>query len=168
MQKKSKIYGLPVAFVFVLTMMLNSCGVGLIVRGVVKKSVSVEKETVPEGFIRKDQTLLIMMWQNDQYDRYAKKAFDKFYSGKKKYVTFGDLKENEEYQDLELYPYVFSQGPSDIKLYEEDSFSFSFSGSRPFHIFDRANKKFYTARVKSGFFYRLMQGYAMKLNEIKK
>jgi len=127
MQKKSKIYGLPVAFVFVLTMMLNSCGVGLIVRGVVKKSVSVEKETVPEGFIRKDQTLLIMMWQNDQYDRYAKKAFDKFYSGKK-----------------------------------------SFSGSRPFHIFDRANKKFYTARVRSGFFYRLMQGYAMKLNEIKK
>jgi len=168
MQKKSKIYGLPVALLFILVMMLNSCGVGLIVRGVVKKSVSVENETVPNGFIRKDQTLLIMMWQNDAYDRYAKKAFDKFYSGKKKFVTFSDLKENEEYQDLDAYPFVFSQGPSDIKLYEDDSFSFSFSGSRPFHIFDSANKKFYKSKVASGFFSRVMQGYAMKLNEIKK
>ena len=168
MQIKSKFNAISLALLLVSSLTLSSCGVGLIVRGIVKKSVSVENETVPQGFIRKDQTLLIMMWQNDAYDRYAKKAFDKFYSGKKKFVTFSDLKENEEYQDLDAYPFVFSQGPSDIKLYEDDSFSFSFSGSRPFHIFDRANKKFYKSKVASGFFSRVMQGYAMKLNEIKK
>ena len=160
------------AYYFVIllmgTIVLNSCGVGLIVRGAVKNSLSTEKGTVPEGFIGKDQTLLIMMWENDAYDRYAKKAFNKFYSGKKKFITFRELKENEMYQDLDAFPYVFSQGPPDIKLYEDDSFSFAFSGSRPFHIFDRANNKFYSSKITSGFFSRVMQGYAMKLDQIKK
>lgn len=143
---------------------LNSCGLGLIARGGAKKSMSVEKGTVPKDFIQKDQTLIVLLWGDKSFDKYAKKAFEKFYTGKKKFVTFSELKTDEKYQDLDKYPFVYSQGPGDIAMYEGNSYSYTFSGSRPFHIFDRRSKTFYRPRFRSGFFSRVMQGHAMALS----
>ena len=143
---------------------LSSCGIGLIIRGAAKNSLSVKKGTVPTDFIAKDQTLIVLLWGDRSYDKYVKKAFNKFYTGKKKFVTFSDLKNNEEYQDLDKYPFVYSQGPGDLEMYEGTSYSYTFSGSRPFHIFDRRSKTFYRPKFRSGFFGRVMQGHAKALS----
>lgn len=147
---------------------LNSCGIGFLVRGVVKKSITVENKVVPEKFIKANETLIILMWESGSYDKYAKKAFDKFYKGKKVYVNFNDFKTKEKYQDLEEYPFVFSQGPGDKAMYEGNNYTFTYSGSRPFHIYDRREGTFSRSKITSGFFYRVMQAYAMKLNTFRK
>ena len=152
------------AFILSILFITNSCGLGLIVRGTAKKSLTVEKKTVPPNFIEKDETLLILLW-GDAYDKYAEKAFNKFYAGKKKYVTF-DQYFSGEYPEEE-YPFVFSQGPGSPKMYSGESYSFTFEGSRPFHIYDRRSKEFYKARVTSGFFARVIQAYAIRLDEIR-
>jgi hypothetical protein len=155
-----------IASLLLILFSTSSCGIGLIVRGAVKKSVSVEKKTVPPAYIAKNQVLLVLMWEVKSYDKYAKKAFEKFYNGKVEYVTFEQLL-SDRYSDVDKFPYVFSQGPGDKKMYLGESYSFSYEGSRPFHIYDRKNEKFYRSRISSGFFSRVMQGYAMKLNKIQ-
>lgn len=144
---------------------LSSCGIGLLVRGVAKKSITVEKGVVPPNFIKSNQTLIVLMWGTKSYDKYAMKAFNRFYDGKKIYLSLNDLLTVEKYQDLERFPYVFSQGPGDMTMYSGKSYSYTYSGSRPFHILDRKEGKFYNSRINSGFFYRIMQAYAMKLNK---
>jgi hypothetical protein len=160
--KPKFIYYLAVSVIVLST--LSSCGIGLIVRGAAKKSMSVEKGTVPPDFIQKNQTLIVLLWGDKSFDKYAKKAFNKFYTGKKKFVTFSELKNDEEYQDVDKYPFVYSQGPGDLAMYEGNSYSYTFSGSRPFHIFDRRNKTFYKPNFRSGLFSRVMQGHAKALN----
>jgi hypothetical protein len=161
---KTKVFLLLV--ISILT--LNSCGIGLLVRGAVKKTITVENKVVPTKFIEAEETLIILMWEDGSYDKYAKKAFDKFYKGKKVYINFKEFKTNEKYQDLDDYPYVFSQGPGDMRMYEGNSYSFSYSGSRPFHIYDRREGTFSKSKVTSGFFYRVMQAYAMKLDTYRR
>jgi hypothetical protein len=153
-----------ILFVLSLLTLIQSCGIGLIVRGAAKNKITVEKKVVPPDFIKRDQTLIILMWGDKSYDRYAMKAFKRFYTGKMEFVPFNDLLTNPKYEDLEAYPYVFSQGPGELKMYEGGSYSYTFSGGRPFHIFDRAEKTFYTSPFTSSFFYRIMQAYAKKLN----
>ena len=147
---------------------LNSCGIGLLVRGVAKKSITVENNVVPKKFIDKNETLIILLWESGSYDKYAKKAFDKFYLGKKEYVTYNDFRTLDKYQDLDKYPYVFSQGPGEKEMYETDTYSYSYTGSRPFHIYDRREGTFSKSKIRSGFFFRIMQAYAMKLNTYRK
>jgi hypothetical protein len=153
-----------ISILTLIVLSLNSCGVGLIVRGATKKNLSVEKNTVPPTYIRKDQTLIVGLWGVESYDKYVKKAFNKFYKGKKEFVYLGKLRTNEKYEDKDTYPFVFSQGPENIKLYKDENFSFTFTGGRPFHIFDRNTEKFYMLPFHSGYFGRVIQGYAMKLN----
>ena len=148
-----------------VAVLASSCGIGLIIRGSAKKSVSVENKTVPADFISKDQTLLVLLW-GDVYDDYAIKAFKKFYHGPIEYVGFAEL-HTEKYSDLDRYSYVFSQGPGEEKMYSGGDYSFSFEGSRPFHMYDRRDKSFYKAQIRSGFFARVIQGYAMKLESIR-
>ena len=165
LQTKSYLY---VGVLLLSLFSLNSCGIGLIVRGAAKKSISVEKGTAPKTFIGKDEVLLLLLWENKAYDKQVKKAFDKFYEGKKEYVTYSELKSNEKYQNLDKYPFVFSQGPENKMLYEgTGNFSYTFTGSRPFHIYDRREKTFHMSRFTSGFYGRMIQAYAMKLNKIR-
>jgi len=154
----------PLIIIVLLLATFNSCGIGLIIRGAAKRKITVENNIVPPNYIEPNQTLIVALWGTKSYDKYAIKAFNKFYKGKKEFVNLGELKTNPKYEDLETYPFVFSQGPEDINLYEGDSFSYVFSGGRPFHIFDRKEKKFYMMSFHSGFFYRMIQAYAMKLN----
>lgn len=149
----------------ILSVLLNSCGLGLIVRGVAKNSITKENEVVPPDFIKSDQTLIILMWGTESYDKFARKAFNKFYQGKKLFIGMDELINNDKYQDLNKYPYVFSQGPGESKMYDGSPYNYTFSGSRPFHIFDRREEEFYKSKVNSGFYSRVMQAYAKKLNE---
>lgn len=154
------------SIILLLTAMtiLQACGIGLLVRGAAKKRITIENNTVPPDYIKKDQTLIILLWGDKSYDKYAIKAFKQFYKGKMEFVSFNELLTNPKYEDLESYPYVFSQGPGELKMYEGGSYTYSFEGGRPFHIFDRANKTFYRSPFHSSFFYRIIQAYAKKLN----
>lgn len=167
MFKKMKVFILPCLFLFGLLLSLNSCGIGFLVRGVVKGSLKEENKSLPESFNPKNETILVMMWNDGSYDKYARKAFTGKYKGKVEYVSFADLKKGK-YQDVETYRYAFSQGPTNMDLYTKDSFSYSFSGSRPFHILDRKTGTFYRLTVTSGFYYRVMQAYAMKFEKIRR
>lgn len=144
----------------------SSCGIGLIIRGSVKKSLSVEKGSVPPEYIDKNQVLLVLLWGVGSYDIYVTEAFDKFYDGKKEYVTFEQFF-SDKYSDLDKYQYVFSQGPGEKEMYSGESYSFTYKGSRSFHMYDRKNEKFYKSKITSGFFARVIQGYAMKLDKIR-
>lgn len=57
---------------------LQSCGIGLLVRGAAKKRITVENKTVPPDFIKKDQTLIILLWGDKSYDKYAIKHLNNF------------------------------------------------------------------------------------------
>ncbi len=160
--KKSKKSLKPLIIASALLISLTSCGIGLIVRGVAKNKYTKENEVIPESFIDEDATLLIMMWGSSSYDKFARKAFDRFYHGKKEYISFTDLANKEKYSDLEKYPFIFSQG-DDASMYSGKGASFYYEGSRPFHIFDRKKDKFHMANVTSGFFYRIMQAYAKQM-----
>ena len=149
--------------ILAITFLIQSCGIGYAVRGTVKKTITVENKVVPENFIEDDQTLLILLWSKNSYDKYVIKAFDKFYMGNKEYVTINQYRNEEKYEDLDKYPFVFSQGPGAIEQYEGGNYSYVFSGSRPFHIFDRKEKTFYRSILNSGFFFRVMEAYAMRL-----
>lgn len=165
LHKKSKI----VLFTVLLAstaLITNSCGIGFLVRGVVKNSLKTENNSLPEELDLKNQTILVMMWNSGSYDKYAQKAFQKKYGGKCEFIGFEELKK-EKYANMDKYRYAFSQGPGDSKLYTEDSFSYSFTGSRPFHIYDRQKNSFYNLRVRSGMYYRVMQAYAMRLEQIR-
>jgi hypothetical protein len=158
--KKIGIYLLLAVLIFTL----DSCGIGYLVRGTARKKYTKENKVIPPDFIENDEVLLILKWEQGSYDKYAMKAFDKFYTGKKEYVTMNQLL-SEEYADAEKYRYVFSQGPGDLTMYEGKSYSYTFEGSRPFHIYDRLNNEFYRSNITSGFFYRIMQAYAMNLEK---
>lgn len=129
------------------------------------KAVLKKDEVVPPDFIKPDETLIVLMWGDESYDKYARGAFNEFYQGKKVFIGFGDLMENEKYQDLDKYPYVFSQGPGESEMYESSSYRYTAYGSRPFHIYDRRKKEFYKSKVTSGFYKRIMEGYARGLNK---
>jgi hypothetical protein len=163
--KMRKLFGLTMLVGVMMT--TSSCGIGFLVRGVIKGSLSTEKGSVPEDFIGKDETLLIMLWGSESYDKYVKKAFDKFYTGKKEYISFDEL-QKERYQNIEKYPYIFSQGPGNPRMYNGEAYSYSATGSRPFHVYERSTRKAYRGTVTSGMYYRVMQAYAMKLNEYRK
>ncbi len=157
-----------ISILTLIILTFSSCGLGLILRGVTKKTLTVQKKTVPPTFIRKDQTLIIGLWGAESYDKYAKKAFGKFYLGKKEYVHISEIRKNPKYDNKDAYPFVFSQGPEDIKLYKNDNFSYTFVGGRPFHIFDRNEEKFYMLPFHSGNFGKIIEGYAIKLNSFIK
>lgn len=159
------VFGIYLLFA-VLIFTLDSCGIGYLVRGTARKKYTKENKVIPPDFIEKDEVLLILKWEQGSYDKYAKKAFDKFYEGKKEYVTMAQLL-SEEYSDVEKYRYVFSQGPGSPTMYEGKSYSYTFEGSRPFHIYDRLEGGFYKSNITSGFFYRIMQAYAMNLEKAR-
>lgn len=148
-----------------LTLCLSSCGIGLIIRGVSKKHLTVEREAIPPDFPGNDGTLLIMLWGTKSFDKYEIKAFDKFYHGKKKYIGFGDLKK-DEFQDVEKYRFIFSQGPGDSAMYTSNSYSYS-NTSRVYHIWDRQTGEFYNGHIKSSFFYRILQAYAKNMEKYR-
>jgi hypothetical protein len=155
--------------VLITLISFSSCGIGLIVRSSAKKNISPEKGTVPPSFISKNATLLILVWDTDAgFNNFSKKAFNKFYSGNNEFVTFKEFMSNEKYKNLEKYPYIFNQGPGDKKIYEGNGYEFTYRGGRPFHIFDRKENKFYNSKSNSGFYSRIIQAYAMKLDDFIK
>ncbi|MDD2982186.1 MAG: hypothetical protein PHQ74_02250 [Crocinitomicaceae bacterium] len=165
--KKSVFKISVIASLLLILFSTSSCGIGLIVRGAVKSSLSVEKKTVPPNFIDNKEVLLVLLWGENSYDDYVKKAFEKFYDGKKEFVTFEQYFSGK-YNDVNKFAYVFSQGPGEKKMYTGEPYSFTYEGSRSFHVYDRKNEKFYRSKINSGFFARVIQGYAMKLDKIRK
>lgn len=117
--KKSVFKISVIASLLLILFSTSSCGIGLIVRGAVKSSLSVEKKTVPPNFIDNKEVLLVLLSGENSYDDYVKKAFEKFYDGKKEFVTFEQYF-SCKYNDVNKFAYVFSQGRERKKCTQEN------------------------------------------------
>lgn len=162
LKKKTKI-ALFALLVASTPLVISSCG--FLVRGVVKSSLKTSNNSLPSDLDLKNTTLLVMLW-SEGYDRYARKAWGKKYGGKMEYVTFADIK-TEKYANTDKYRYAFSQGPGKMELYTKDSYSFVYSGSRPFHLYDRKTGKFYDLHIRSGLTQKVIEAYAMRFEGIR-
>lgn len=144
---------------FALTFVFLIFGV-IFSHGQFVKEMTVENNQIPPEFSEFEGTLLIVS-QYKAWDKYARKAFDKNYKGKYKFMT---KKEKEsDYSDIETYRYIirpkFSSSPNSAPGSRIGS---SHTSGERLVILDRKTGKEYSTR-NTAFYGKLLKSFAEAL-----
>jgi hypothetical protein len=155
------------SLIVLFSFLLSSCGA--IVKVKAKKYATVQEGAIPEDFGTGNVTMLFITKSKKSYDKYLKKNVERCYQGKYELITHKTL-EQDQYQDLETYPYYFDFGYKTYQRFTSNEVIHGPGGTRltsgmvrKFFIIDRKTDKKYEMGMTSSYWSKLQRMYIKNL-----
>lgn len=148
-------------------LILNSCG--QIVKSAAKKWTSEEKGAIPPDFGKNNETLLIVKEEGvKSYYKRTEKDLKNHYLGSFVIISQKEFQENEEYNDIEKYRYIYQYSYKSVTqtdLNKSNQINNVNYHVRRFSILDRKDNKLYKCGMTSSYWSKIQISYIKNLNK---